>query len=31
MHRLPFVSTEIASYDVMPDGRHFLMIESDPK
>lgn len=28
---LPFVSSEIASYDVTPDGRHFVMIASDPE
>jgi serine/threonine-protein kinase len=30
-HGLPFVSSDIASYDVTPDGRHFVMIESDPE
>ncbi|RPI52403.1 MAG: hypothetical protein EHM55_16610 [Acidobacteria bacterium] len=28
-HGQPFVSSEIMSYDVTPDGRHFAMIESD--
>jgi serine/threonine-protein kinase len=27
---LPFVSSELASYDVTPDGQHFVMIASDP-
>ena len=30
-HGLPFVSSEISSYDVTPDGQHFAMIESDPE
>jgi hypothetical protein len=25
----PFVSSELASYDAMPDGQYFVMIESD--
>jgi hypothetical protein len=30
-HGQPFVSSEISSYDVTPDGQHFVMIESDPE